>query len=231
MIKEGTIILINGTSCSGKTTLSREIQAAARVPFIATGHDDFLPMFPGAYVGIDKKVQPEIAEWPQPGNARSSLGYEVRVTKEGDPPEFHFYAGPAGWRMLAGMHRAFATMAREGNNLVIADVMTEVLLYDYCAALKDIQTVYLIGINCPIEVLEHREATHANRTVGGARMQLEKMRHPGEYDFTVDSGRDTPGECARQVLAYIADNPPAAFPSLVERYRDFKVDQFPVALW
>ncbi len=231
MIQEGTVILINGTSCSGKTTLAREIQAMARKPFIATGHDDFLPMFPGSYVGIDKAVQPEIADWPQPGNARSSLGFEVRLTKEGDPPEFHFYCGPAGWRMLAGMHRSFATMAREGNHLVIADVMTEVLLYDYCAALKDLQTVYLVNVDCALDVLEHREATHANRTVGGARMQLAKMREPREYDFTVDSGRDSPSECARQVLDYVAHNPPRAFPSLAERYGAFQVDQFPVALW
>jgi chloramphenicol 3-O phosphotransferase len=231
MIKEGEIILINGPSCAGKTTLAREIQAVARKPYLCTGHDDFLPMFPGRYVGIDKAVQPQIANWPEPGNALSSLGFEVLLTRPGDPPEFNFFCGPVGWNMLAGMHRSFATMARAGNNLVIADVISEVPMYDYCAALKEIKTVYLIGIHCPLPELERREAAHANRTVGGARMQLKKLHHPGAYDLTVDTGRHTPGECARQVLDYIANNPPRVFARLVERYGDFAVKQFPVVLW
>jgi chloramphenicol 3-O phosphotransferase len=231
MIKEGEVILINGTSCAGKTSLAREIQAAARKPYISTGHDDFLPMFPGRYVGIDKVVQPEIANWAEPGNALSSMGFEVILTRPGDPPEFNFFCGPVGWNMLAGMHRAFAAMARAGNNLVIADVISEVPMYDYCAALKELKTVYLIGIQCPLPELERREATHANRTVGGARMQLKKINHPGEYDCTVDTGRHSPAECARQVLDYIDNNPPRVFAKLVERYGDFEVKQFPVTLW
>jgi len=243
MIKEGEIILINGTSCSGKTSLAREIQRLAPRPYIATGHDDFMPMFPGRYVGIDKRTQPSIASWPEPGNVFSSLGFEVVVEPSGSvsgstpdrmshlPPRFHLTCGPVGWQLLSGMHRAFATMARAGCSLVVADVISPVVLYDYCAALKGLRRVYLVGLHCPVEVLEQREAQHNNRTVGGARMQAEKVHEPGEYDLTLDTGSLSTEACARQVLEHIKQHPPRVFEGLVARYGDFEVQRYPVEIW
>ncbi len=65
---------------------------------------------------------------------------------------------------------AFAALARAGNNLVIADVISEVLLTDYCHALQGLN-VYLIRVHCSLKTLEDRERAQKNRTAGGARMQ------------------------------------------------------------
>lgn len=231
MLKEGEIILINGTSCSGKTSLARSIQAQASRPYVATGHDDFMPMFPGRYVGIDRQVQPSVTAWPTPGTAFSSLGFEVKVTEPGNPPRFHLLAGPAGWSLLSGMHRAFAAMTRAGSSLVIADVISPVVLYDYCAALKGIRRVYLIGLHCSLDELEKRERSHNNRSPGGARMQAEVIHTPGEYDLSLDTGQLSTEECARRVLAHIQSHPPRVFEGLVRRYGDFQVQSFPVEIW
>jgi chloramphenicol 3-O-phosphotransferase len=46
----GTIILLNGTSSSGKTTLLKTLQAALPEPFLDSGLDRFLWMLPKRYL-------------------------------------------------------------------------------------------------------------------------------------------------------------------------------------
>lgn len=226
----GDIIILNGTSCAGKSTIAQTIQRIADRPYLSTGNDDFLPMFPLKFVGLDKSIQPAILVWPEPGSPRTRDGYEVIVEAAGDPPRFHLYCGPSAWRSLQGMHAAFAALARAGNSLVIADVISEVLLADYCAALQGLN-VYFMHVDCSLDELERRERSHKNRSPGGARMQFEAVRTPGLFDLTLDSGRHDPETCARQVLDYVAKNPPRVFPELTARYAGQPPPTFPVRIW
>lgn len=65
----GDVILLVGTSCAGKTTVAQAIQRISGKPCLSTGHDDFLPMFPLKYVGLDKSIQPKVHVLPEPGSA------------------------------------------------------------------------------------------------------------------------------------------------------------------
>jgi chloramphenicol 3-O phosphotransferase len=226
----GEIIILNGTSCAGKTTVAQTMQKISAKPYLSTGHDDFLPMFPLKYVGLDKSIQPEIHVWPLPGSPMTREGYEVIVSEPGNPPKFNLFCGPVAWRSLQGMHAAFAALARSGNNVIIGDVVSEPLLIDYFEALKGLN-VYLVYLQCPIEELENRERAHKNRTVGGARMQLHAVTVPGEFDLIVDSSKNDPKACANQILDFVSKNQPKVFSQLAARYSAKKVETFPVKIW
>lgn len=226
----GDIILLIGTSCAGKTTIAQAMQRLAERPYLSTGHDDFLPMFPLKFVGLDKSIQPPILVWPEPGSPRTRDGYEVIVEAPGDPPKFHLTCGATAWRSLQGMHAAFAALARAGNSVVVADVVTEPLLIDYCTALAGLN-VYLVLVDCALEELERRERSHRNRAPGGARMQYPAVRAPGRFDLTIDSGANDAEACARQVLDFVAQHPPRAFPELSARYAGRGDPAFPVRIW
>ena len=226
----GEIIILVGTSCAGKTTIAQAIQRIADRSYLSTGNDDFLPMFPLKFVGLDKSIQPAILVWPEPGSPRTRDGYEVIVAEPGDPPKFHLFCGPAAWRSLQGMHAACAALARAGTPVVIADVVTEPLLINYCTALAGLD-VYLVLVDCPLDELERRERAHRNRTPGGARMQYEAVRTPGVFDLTIDSGANDAVTCARQVLDFVASHRPLAFPRLAARYAGRPPPGFPVQIW
>jgi chloramphenicol 3-O phosphotransferase len=231
LTKQIDIIIVNGPSCCGKTTMTREMQALSERPFIVTGIDDFVPMFSAKYIGVDIAAQNENHNWSAPGSKRSTEGFEILI-KPADAgtdgvPALSSRCGPIGWSLLTGMHQAFAAMARAGNSLIIGDAASDILLYDYCATLKGLK-VYLIGVYCSLPELERREASQKSRGAGVARMQFEKVHLPGEYDFTVDSEKNSAAECARLVLDFVENNPPGAFDKLVQRYGDFKVTEFPL---
>lgn len=226
----GHVIILNGTSCAGKTSLAQAMQRISDQPYLSTGNDDFLPMFPLKYVGLDKSIQPAVHVWPEPGSPRTREGYEVIVSEPGNPPKFHLTVGQVAWRSLQGMHAACAALARAGNRVIIADVVTEPLLVNYCTALKGLE-VYVVLVDCPLEELERRERAHRNRTPGAARMQFDAVRQPGVFDLTVNAADSDAAACARRVLDHLGRNPPRVFNQLIERYAGRPEPTFPVQIW
>lgn len=232
MKKQGEIILLSGATSAGKTTLTREVQKLADRPIMATGYDDFLPMLALKYVGLDPEITPHNWPCPDPGSPDTQRGFEILREGEGENRKFRMMCGETAWTLMVGMRRAMAAMAEAGNDLVLAEINTEIMLKEYLDAFKNIERVYMVGVHCPLEELERREDVMPNRRVGCARMQIEQVHIPGEYDFTVNTGKDDAVTCARQILEFVDNNPPVVFKRLVERYGEIEpVTEFPVQWW
>lgn len=91
------ILVLNGPGSVGKTTLARAIQRQAPRPFLHAPMDAFPERMPDAL-----QDHPE-GFWYRP---RAPGGVEVAT-------------GPAGARLIRGMHRAMAALVAEGNDLIV----------------------------------------------------------------------------------------------------------------
>ena len=230
MSTAGEIILINSTTCAGKTTLTRELQKISEKPYLATDYDVFIGMMAAKYVMLHESVlQPQHHPYATESNEWTREGFEV-YRKVEQPRTYGLRMGRAAWLVMRGMTQAYAAMARAGNNLALGDIITEQLLPEYCTALKGLR-VYFIGVNCPLEELERREDVMPNRTVGCARAQISQVHVPGDYDMWVDTGKDNPTKCAQQILDFVANNEPRAFDRVVPRYDGRLVNTYPVPWW
>ena len=230
MSEAGEIILINSTTCAGKTTLTRELQKISVKPYLATDYDIFIAMMAAKYVMLHESIlQPGHHPFAVTSNAWTREGFEVdqRIEK---PRTYQMLVGRTAWRILQGMTRAYAAMARAGNNLVLGDIITERLLPEYCAAFQGLR-VYFVGVDCSLEELERREHAMPNRTVGCARAQFGQVHVPGVYDLRVNTEKDNPTRCAEQILEFVAQHPPRVFATLVERYAERATQEFPVPWW
>lgn len=181
-----TIIFINGTSSSGKTSLLKLLQKKLPEPFLDMGLDKFIWMLPGRY--LDRPLWDEV------------LGKAI-------------HSGPVGWQLFSGMHHAIAAAASRGNNILADHVFVEKAWVDECAALFANMNAYLIGLQCPLEVLEQREKDRKDRTLGQARLQYEVIHKYTQYDLELDTSKLTIEECAEQVIERLK-NPPLAFRKL-----------------
>lgn len=186
----GTILLLNGASSYGKTSLLRALQALLAEPFLDAGIDKFIWMLPKRY--LDRPLWDEV------------LGLNVR-------------AGPLGHRLFSGMHHAIAALSRAGNPVLADHVLVEPRWVAECAALFSGLPAYLVGLRCPLEVLEERERQRRDRTWGQAREQFEVVHAHVVYDLEVDTSLHSPEECALQVREMLeAGNVPRAFKLLKE---------------
>lgn len=107
-MSSGNIIILNGTSSSGKTTIVKALQEVLDAPYLEAGIDKFLWMLPKRY--LDRPLWDEV------------LGLAVR-------------AGPVGHKLVSGMHRAIAALSRAGNNIVAEHVLVEPQWLVECANL------------------------------------------------------------------------------------------------
>ncbi len=183
--KFGTIVLLNGTSSSGKTSVVRALQEVLDEPFLEAGIDKFLWMLPGRY--LNRHLWDDV------------LGLAVQARRVGES-------------LISGMHHAIAVLSRAGNNVVADHVLVEPRWLQECAALFNDLPAYLIAVRCPLVVLEQREQARTNRTPGQARAQYHRVHAHGIYDLEVDTGRLSPTDYALQIKERLdSPLPPIAF--------------------
>ena len=187
----GIILLLNGTSSSGKTCTLEALQTMLVEPYLNAGIDKFIWMLPERY--LDRPLWDDV------------LG---RATD----------AGEMGLRLFSGMHHAIATLSRAGLNVVADHVLVEPAWVRECAELFADLPAYLIGIRCPLEVLEQRERGRKDRTLGQARLQFERAHAHGTYDLEVDTSQLGPEECARRIQEHIRQHPPRALRQLRDSF-------------
>jgi chloramphenicol 3-O phosphotransferase len=181
-----TIILINGASSSGKTSLLKALQNRLDVPYLDMGIDRFIWMLPKRY--LDRPHWDDV------------LGKAVQP-------------GPLGLVLFSGMHHAIAAAAKRGLNIIADHVFVEKAWVDECASLFADMNAHLIGLHCPLEVLEQREKDRKDRTLGQAREQFDVIHKFVTYDLELDTSKLTAEECAEKVIERLK-SPPTAFKQL-----------------
>lgn len=181
-----TIIFINGTSSSGKTSLLKALQAKLTEPYLDMGIDRFIWMLPKRY--LDRPLWDDV------------LGKAVQ-------------SGPLGLVLFSGMHHAIAAAAKRGLNVIADHVFVEKAWVDECASLFADMNAYLIGLHCPLEVLEQRERDRKDRTLGQAREQFDVIHKYVVYDLELDTSTLTVEECAEKVIERLK-TPPIALQQL-----------------
>jgi len=185
MGEPGKIIVLNGASSSGKTSILHALQDLLDEPYLEAGIDKFIFMLPPRYL--------ERPLWD------SVLGLATT-------------AGVAGHRLFSGMHHAVAELARTGSSVLVDHVLVEPDWVHECAALFSGLPAYLVGVHCPLEVLEQREAARPNRTPGQARAQFSLVHAHCVYDLFVDTSLLNPQECAIKIKERLENGiPPHAF--------------------
>ena len=198
----GNIVLLNGTSSSGKTTIARALQDVMDTPYLHTGIDQFLMehLPKGQIVFCDGDSPDEVNGW-------------LVVFQDGVVTQVTI--GPGGQRWIRGMYRAFAALAAEGLNLIVDDVIYDRRVLETAVQTLPSQQVFFVGIRCPLEVAEERERARGDRAVGGGRAFQDLVHAHGIYDLEVDSASASPSACAMQIRqGLLARNGPSAFSQL-----------------
>ena len=199
---QGNIVLLNGTSSSGKTTIAQALQEVMETPYLHTGIDQFLiERLPKRLIVYSDGIHPATAEgWL--AVFRDEALSQVRI-------------GPMGYQWIAGMYRAIAVLAEEGLDVIVDDVIYDQHVLKIAVQTLPAQQVFFVGIRCPLEVAEGREQARGRRAKRGARTFFNLVHVHGIYDLEVDSATCSPMECAMQIKKGLQAKPtPSAFSQL-----------------
>jgi chloramphenicol 3-O phosphotransferase len=176
----GKVILLNGTSSSGKTSIAKSLQEILDEPFLNFPIDFFINFYIGT---LPKRFFPP----PVRSNLSFKEGLDFRDREE------HFI------KLLSGFHQCIVALSRTGINLIIDHVLETKLMLEHCVETLCGLPVLFVGIQCPLEELKKREKERKDRTQGMAENQIELVHKYTIYHIQVDSSVSNPMECARKI--------------------------------
>jgi chloramphenicol 3-O phosphotransferase len=183
------LIILNGASSSGKTTIAVALQPLLGEQCIITGFDDVLD-----------RVQPLGRE---NGNFIQKLACPFRVVL--------FQLTDGRLKLFKRLHREVVTHYKAGRHVIV-----DTALMDHRALLDAAECFaplcgFFIGVKPPLEVSEQWEAARGDRRVGHARAHYDLIHGHGIYDLVLDPSGMTPQECVQAIVRRVQESPPDGF--------------------
>ncbi|MFZ0250043.1 MAG: hypothetical protein WAL61_08860 [Acidimicrobiales bacterium] len=202
--RSGTVVVLNGTPRSGKSSVAAALQASSDARWLSFGVDAMADVTPPA-------LRPGIGL--RPGGERPDLESAVAVLYDA------LFAAVVAWSRAGldvvvdvGLHDDYA--APLGILRRVAVVLAGL-------------PAYLVGVRCPAEVIMARRDADPGAAPGGyvtsepdgsvpdAVARWERAVHdPGVYDLEVDTAAVSPEACAAAIVRRVAEGPPVAFAAL-----------------
>ena len=197
------VILLNGCSSAGKTTLALALQNLLREPYQHVALDHYRDGMPSRVRGLNS-----------PEGDPGATGLNVVPGKLNDEWVTHIRFGEYGERVLSGMRRSIATLAELGCNVVVDDLLFKrEYLEDYARVLDPRQT-WFVGVKCSRDVVNQREALRPGRFPGTALSHFDQVHaHGADYDVEVDTSAAQPRDIAQQIIQRM-QTPPLALEAL-----------------
>lgn len=215
-ISRGMVIVLNGPSGSGKSSIQREFQTLMIQPSHKASdsalHEASTDKSADRHslwikLGIDNlfdKPMPDITLenltfWQSPNSIRW-----VTTTKDtNDKPIVTLFPGQEGEKVAYGMNSAIAGYAQAGCNCIVDYIAyKKAWIDDLHTKLRGVNT-YWVKIELPLDVLEERERVRATSPVGHARSHYDTVYADVVYDLVLDTSKLTAQECAQKIKDFI----------------------------
>lgn len=167
----GEIIVLNGASSSGKSTIARSLQDRLDGLWLHVSFDHFVAMLPERFTLTGE------ANWDR-------VAHEWGVVLA---------------TLLPGFAHAVAALADAGNRLIVDHVLLgEFNMGQFREALKG-RSVLFVGVECGLDELKRREALRGDRPPGLVDYQNAHVHVPGRYDLRVNTEIESPQACAERI--------------------------------
>ena len=181
------VIVLNGGSSAGKSSLVRALQGVLAEPWIAFGVDSLVEAMP-----------PRLLEGPD----------GLAIAADGS-----IAVGPAYRAIARAWREGIGAMARAGANVILDLVFLDGAANqaEWRDALRALP-VFWVGVRCAPAVARAREAARGDRIPGMAVRQAQTVHRAVAYDLDVDTAAATSEACARAIAARMDGVPGAGEP-------------------
>jgi chloramphenicol 3-O phosphotransferase len=168
------MIVLNGGSSAGKSTVARCLQDVLPDPWLTFGADTLVDAMPAAMLG-----------------AESGIGFAA---------DGEVSVGPAFRELEAAWIAGIIAMVRAGARIVVDEVfLGGGASQERWLRQLDGMPVLWVGVRCDSAVAEERERARGDRVSGMAAAQAESVHRGVRYDLEIDTSRTAAPECARAI--------------------------------
>lgn len=177
-MNQGIIVLMNGTSSSGKTSISIELINQNEIPFHYLSIDNFIKEFNDKFLDVEIKRE---------------VDQQTIAQIMFDP-------------LISVYYSTIKLFSENGLNVIVDTVIDNDKRFNECLDIFYDQPTLFIGVLCSREELIRREQARGDRESGLADSQFDKVYCFNEYDVDVNTEELNPIECAEKILSFIKSN-------------------------
>ena len=185
-----SVIMLNGTSSAGKSTLAAALQdvlTEAGECWLVMSQDDFFSKIPRAFVRYGTM---HVGPFADQGVSLAIVdGVLLRRV------------GLVGERLLDAYRAAIVATARAGVNVIVDEVLVDESDWQSWCRHLDGLDVHWVGVRAALEVVERRERGRPDRVNGTARAEYDQVHRYASYRTEVDTAVLDPPAAARAILA------------------------------
>lgn len=183
----GTVIILNGPSAAGKSSLQKEFQKIMMPHlWIKVGIDNL----------FDQTMPDDVMQEKNP------IRWGKTTKDINNNPLFTLFIGPDGEKVAYGMNGAIAGYAQAGNNVIVDYIAyKKEWIDDLQKKLKNINTLWA-KITIPLSILEEREAARKTSPVGHARSHYDYVHWDIKYNLELNAHTSDAQNLAQQLKAY-----------------------------
>jgi chloramphenicol 3-O phosphotransferase len=174
------VILLNGGSSSGKTTIATCLQDILPSPWLRLGVDSLIDAMPTRLLTSDTGI---------------AFGTDGSVRP-----------GPAFRSLESAWMQGIAAMVHAGARIIIDDVFVSGVdtRNRWQAALANLSVLW-VGVRCDPAVATERERGRVDRVPGMATLQAQTVHAGIAYDIEVDTTETPAMECAQHIAKRVGD--------------------------
>lgn len=187
------VIVINGASSSGKTTLAGALQDALAESWLIFGIDTLISALPLALLEIHDDAT--IVRRPRDHHVRDGgLSFDA---------DGNVSAGPEFQRLEASWRDGLSAIAASGTLLILDEVFLDGgPSQDRLRRALAGNVVAWVGVTCDDEVAKVRERERGDRVVGMYERQVTRVHQDVLYDLVVDTTERPAHEVAREIAEH-----------------------------
>lgn len=189
----GTVIILNGPSASGKSSIQKEFQYLMMPNlWIKLGIDNLFDS-PMPVINLEN-----IKFW----QSKNPIRWVETIQDTEKNSVISLFTGEQGEKVAYAMNSAIAEYAKNGCNIIVDYIAyKKEWIHDLRQKLKNIKT-YWVKINVPLNILEEREVGRGTSPKGHARSHYYTVHWDIDYDLEVFTIQDNAIEIAKKLKAY-----------------------------
>jgi chloramphenicol 3-O phosphotransferase len=101
-------------------------------------------------------------------------------------------------------HRNIAMFSDKGINLIVDHILHDTDTFQDSISVLEGYPILFVGVHCPVDELDKREAARGDRTIGQAKRQLAFVHQQGEvYDVEVDTNELSMEEASKAISSTV----------------------------
>lgn len=180
-MNKGMLLVLNGTSSSGKTSISAELIKQKEIPFYHVSVDDF-------FMNYNDFINHKFPDEPV-----REIDHQVVSEILDDSICSVFYS-------------TIKLLSEMGFNVIVDTVFdNDKRFNEFLDHFADRITLF-VGVLCSREELIRREQARGDRQIGLVDAQFDIVYRFDEYDLEMNTEELNPAECAEQIFNYIKSN-------------------------